>query len=67
MGTKGWLRDLIEILDRAMTAEELLSKHAPRHVSGPHLRSTRRESCASAPKGRDTPVDFAWRAIHTDL
>ncbi|MDT0575184.1 bifunctional (p)ppGpp synthetase/guanosine-3',5'-bis(diphosphate) 3'-pyrophosphohydrolase [Croceicoccus sp. F390] len=64
-GQAGWLRDLIEILDTAQDAEELL-EHAKLAMYQDRIFAfTPKGALYQLPKG-STPVDFAF-AVHTDL
>ncbi|QQN74563.1 bifunctional (p)ppGpp synthetase/guanosine-3',5'-bis(diphosphate) 3'-pyrophosphohydrolase [Croceicoccus sp. YJ47] len=64
-GQVGWLRDLIEILDTAQDAEELL-EHAKLAMYQDRIFAfTPKGALYQLPKGA-TPVDFAF-AVHTDL
>ncbi|MBB3990557.1 GTP pyrophosphokinase [Croceicoccus naphthovorans] len=64
-GQVGWLRDLIEILDTAADAEELL-EHAKLAIYQDRIFAfTPKGALYQLPKGA-TPVDFAF-SVHTDL
>ncbi|WP_144097970.1 RelA/SpoT family protein [Croceicoccus sediminis] len=64
-GQVGWLRDLIEILDTAADAEELL-EHAKLAIYQDRIFAfTPKGALYQLPKG-STPVDFAF-SVHTDL
>ena len=64
-GEVGWLRDLIEILDTAHDAEELL-EHTKLAIYADRIFAfTPKGALHQLPKGA-TPIDFAF-AVHTDL
>ena len=64
-GQVGWLRDLIEIVDQAQDAEELL-EHAKMAIYQDRIFAfTPKGALYQLPTGA-TPVDFAY-AVHTDL
>jgi GTP pyrophosphokinase len=64
-GQVGWLRDLIEIVDGAHDAEELLEHTRLAIYQDRIFAFTPKGSLHQLPKGA-TPVDFAY-AVHTDL
>ena len=64
-GQVGWLRDLIEILDTAHDADELL-EHTKLAIYADRIFAfTPKGALHQLPKGA-TPIDFAF-AVHTDL
>ena len=64
-GQVGWLRDLIEILDTAHDADELL-EHTKLAIYADRIFAfTPKGALHQLPKG-STPIDFAF-AVHTDL
>ena len=64
-GEVGWLRDLIEILDTAHDADELL-EHTKLAIYADRIFAfTPKGALHQLPKGA-TPIDFAF-AVHTDL
>ena len=64
-GEVGWLRDLIEILDTAHDADELL-EHTKLAIYADRIFAfTPKGALHQMPKGA-TPIDFAY-AVHTDL
>ena len=64
-GQVGWLRDLIEILDTAHDADELLEHTRLAIYQDRIFAFTPKGSLHQLPKGA-TPIDFAY-AVHTDL
>nr|WP_221240498.1 bifunctional (p)ppGpp synthetase/guanosine-3',5'-bis(diphosphate) 3'-pyrophosphohydrolase [Sphingobium boeckii] len=64
-GQAGWIRDLIEILDNADSAEELLEHTRMAMYQDRIFAFTPKGELYQLPKGA-TPVDFAY-AVHTDL
>ena len=64
-GQAGWIRDLIEILDNADNAEELLEHTRMAMYQDRIFAFTPKGELYQLPKGA-TPVDFAY-AVHTDL
>jgi len=61
----GWVRDLVEILDHASSAEELLEHTRMAMYQDRIFAFTPKGELIQLPKGA-TPVDFAY-ALHTDL
>lgn len=64
-GQAGWIRDLIEILDHADNAEELLEHTRLAMYQDRIFAFTPKGELYQLPKGA-TPVDFAY-AVHTSL
>ncbi len=64
-GQAGWIRDLIEILDHAEDAEELLENTKLAMYQDRIFSFTPKGTLLQMPKG-STTVDFAY-AVHTDL
>lgn len=64
-GQAGWIRDLIEILDTASDAEELLEHTKMAMYQDRIFAFTPKGALHQLPKGA-TPVDFAY-AVHTGL
>ncbi|QJB70847.1 RelA/SpoT family protein [Parasphingorhabdus halotolerans] len=64
-GQAGWIRDLIEILDHAEDAEELLEHTKLAMYQDRIFAFTPKGTLLQLPKGATT-VDFAY-AVHTDL
>ena len=64
-GQAGWIRDLIEILDHAEDAEELLENTKLAMYQDRIFAFTPKGTLLQLPKGATT-VDFAY-AVHTDL
>jgi len=64
-GQAGWIRDLIEILDQAEDAEELLEHARLAMYQDRIFAFTPKGTLLQMPKG-STTVDFAY-AVHTDL
>jgi len=64
-GQAGWIRDLVEILDNADSAEELLEHTRMAMYQDRIFAFTPKGELYQLPKGA-TPVDFAY-AVHTDL
>ncbi|MEP2357657.1 MAG: bifunctional (p)ppGpp synthetase/guanosine-3',5'-bis(diphosphate) 3'-pyrophosphohydrolase [Marinomonas sp.] len=64
-GQAGWIRDLIEILDHAEDAEELLEHTKLAMYQDRIFAFTPKGTLLQMPKG-STTVDFAY-AVHTDL
>lgn len=64
-GQAGWIRDLIEILDTANDAEELLEHTRMTLYQDRIFAFTPKGALHQLPKGA-TPVDFAY-AVHTEL
>ncbi len=64
-GQAGWIRDLIEILDQAHDAEELLEHTRMAMYQDRIFAFTPKGALHQLPKGA-TPVDFAY-AVHTRL
>ncbi|UAK24622.1 RelA/SpoT family protein [Sphingomonas nostoxanthinifaciens] len=60
-----WIRDLVEILDHASSAEELLEHTRMAMYQDRIFAFTPKGELIQLPKGA-TPVDFAY-AVHTDL
>ena len=65
MGTARWIQDLVEILDHADSAEELLEHTRMAMYQDRIFAFTPKGELIQLPKGA-TPVDFAY-AIHTNL
>ena len=61
----GWIRDLVEILDHADSAEELLEHTRMAMYQDRIFAFTPTGELIQLPKGA-TPIDFAY-AVHTDL
>jgi RelA/SpoT family (p)ppGpp synthetase len=61
----GWIRDLVEILDHADTAEEILEHTRMAMYQDRIFAFTPKGELIQLPKGA-TPVDFAY-AVHTSL
>ncbi|MCA1661314.1 MAG: RelA/SpoT family protein [Novosphingobium sp.] len=64
-GQVGWLRDLLEILDTAHDADELLEHTKLAIYQDRIFAFTPKGALHQLPKGA-TPIDFAY-AVHTDL
>jgi len=64
-GEVGWLRDLLEILDTAHDADELLEHTRLAIYQDRIFAFTPKGALHQLPKGA-TPIDFAY-AVHTDL
>ena len=64
-GQTGWIADLVEILDTAATAEELLEHTRMAMYQDRIFAFTPKGELIQLPKGA-TPIDFAY-AVHTDL
>ncbi|RVQ65305.1 bifunctional (p)ppGpp synthetase/guanosine-3',5'-bis(diphosphate) 3'-pyrophosphohydrolase [Croceicoccus ponticola] len=64
-GQVGWLRDLLEILDTAADAEELLEQTKLAIYQDRIFAFTPKGALYQLPRGA-TPVDFAF-SVHTDL
>lgn len=64
-GQAGWIRDLVEILDQAHDAEELLEHTRMAMYQDRIFAFTPKGALHQLPKGA-TPVDFAY-AVHTAL
>ena len=64
-GDHPWINDLVEILDHAATAEELLEHTRMAMYQDRIFAFTPKGELIQLPKGA-TPVDFAY-AVHTDL
>ena len=64
-GQAGWIRDLIEILDTASDAEELLEHTRMAMYQDRIFAFTPKGALHQLPKGA-TPLDFAY-AVHTEL
>jgi GTP diphosphokinase / guanosine-3',5'-bis(diphosphate) 3'-diphosphatase len=64
-GQAGWIRDLIEILDTAHDAEEVLEHTRMAMYQDRIFAFTPKGALQQLPKGA-TPVDFAY-AVHTDI
>ncbi len=64
-GQVGWLRDLIEVMEQAQDAEELLENAKLAIYQDRIFAFTPKGALYQLPKGA-TPVDFAF-AVHTDL
>ena len=64
-GQAGWIRDLLEILETADNAEELLEHTRMAMYQDRIFAFTPKGELYQLPKGA-TPVDFAY-AVHTDL
>ena len=64
-GQAGWIRDLVEILDQAQDAEELLEHTRMAMYQDRIFAFTPKGALHQLPKGA-TPVDFAY-AVHTRL
>jgi GTP pyrophosphokinase len=63
--TYGWLRDMVDLLERGDTAEEALEHSKLALYQDQVFCFTPKGSLISLPKGA-TPIDFAY-AVHTDL
>jgi RelA/SpoT family (p)ppGpp synthetase len=64
-GDHPWISDLVEILDHAATAEELLEHTRMAMYTDRIFAFTPKGELIQLPKGA-TPIDFAY-AVHTDL
>ncbi|MGH6781425.1 MAG: RelA/SpoT family protein, partial [Sphingomonadaceae bacterium] len=64
-GQAGWIRDLLEILETADSAEELLEHTRMAMYQDRIFAFTPKGELYQLPKGA-TPIDFAY-AVHTDL
>ena len=64
-GQVGWLRDLIEVMEQAQDAEELLENAKLAIYQDRIFAFTPKGALYQLPKGA-TPVDFAF-AVHTDM
>ncbi len=64
-GQAGWIRDLVEILDRSHDAEELLENTRMAMYQDRIFVFTPKGALHQMPKGA-SPVDFAY-SVHTDL
>jgi len=64
-GQAGWIRDLIEIIDRSQDAEELLENTRMAMYQDRIFVFTPKGALHQLPKGA-SPVDFAY-SVHTDL
>jgi len=63
--TYGWLRDMVDLLEKGDTAEEALEHSKLALYQDQVFCFTPKGSLISLPKGA-TPIDFAY-AVHTDL
>jgi guanosine-3',5'-bis(diphosphate) 3'-pyrophosphohydrolase len=63
--TYGWLRDMVDLLERGDTAEEALEHSKLALYQDQVFCFTPKGSLISLPRGA-TPIDFAY-AVHTDL
>src|SRR3569833_927771 len=61
----GWLRDMVDLLDRGDSAEEVLENSRLNMYADQVFCFTHKGSLISLPRGA-TPIDFAY-AVHTDL
>ncbi len=64
-GQAGWIRDLVEILDQAQDAEEILEHTRMAMYQDRIFAFTPKGALHQLPKGA-TPIDFAY-AVHTGL
>ncbi len=63
--TYGWLRDMVDLLERGDSAEEVLENSRLNMYADQVFCFTPKGSLISLPRGA-TPIDFAY-AVHTDL
>ena len=63
--TYGWLRDMVDLLERGDSAEEVLEHSRLAMYQDQVFCFTPKGSLISLPRG-STPIDFAY-AVHTDL
>src|ERR1700743_2280955 len=63
--TYGWLRDMVDLLERGDSPEEGLENSRPRTYTDQVFCFTPKGGLISLPRGA-TPIDFAY-AVHTDL
>src|ERR1700742_4817726 len=63
--TYGWLRDMVDLLERGDSAEEVLENSRLNMYQDQVFCFTPKGSLISLPRGA-TPIDFAY-AVHTDL
>ena len=63
--TYGWLRDMVDLLERGDSAEEVLENSRLTMYQDQVFCFTPKGSLISLPRGA-TPIDFAY-AVHTDL
>ena len=63
--TYGWLRDMVDLLEKGDTAEEVLENSRLAMYQDQVFCFTPKGSLISLPRGA-TPIDFAY-AVHTDL
>jgi GTP pyrophosphokinase len=63
--TYGWLRDMVDLLERGDSAEEVLEHSRLAMYQDQVFCFTPKGSLISLPKGA-TPIDFAY-AVHTDM
>jgi GTP pyrophosphokinase len=63
--TYGWLRDMVDLLERGDSAEEVLENSRLSMYQDQVFCFTPKGSLISLPRGA-TPIDFAY-AVHTDL
>jgi GTP pyrophosphokinase len=63
--TYGWLRDMVDLLERGDTAEEVMENSRLTMYQDQVFCFTPKGSLISLPRGA-TPIDFAY-AVHTDL
>ena len=63
--TYGWLRDMVDLLEKGDSAEEVLENSRLAMYQDQVFCFTPKGSLISLPKGA-TPIDFAY-AVHTDL
>jgi GTP pyrophosphokinase len=63
--TYGWLRDMVDLLERGDSAEEVLENSKLAMYQDQVFCFTPKGSLISLPRGA-TPIDFAY-AVHTDL
>ena len=61
----GWLRDMVDLLERGDTAEEVLENSRLNMYADQVFCFTPKGNLISLPRGA-TPIDFAY-AVHTDL
>ena len=61
----GWLRDMVDLLERGDSAEEVLENSRLNMYQDQVFCFTPKGSLISLPRGA-TPIDFAY-AVHTDL
>ena len=63
--TYGWLRDMVDLLERGDSAEEVLENSRLNMYADQVFCFTPKGNLISLPRGA-TPIDFAY-AVHTDL